>query len=136
MRAQRSDAQARNRRLHQRQASSIQHSDRGMSHSIKFAETFAHSLVSVTLRIKNVSQIPIEAFVTQCSTSHRDACGLAAWAGNADAALYFLQAIDPGHCLSLVVARQQCAGRPFFLTVQMRVLEQSEAHEHQDEQQQ
>jgi len=46
--------------------------------------------------------MPIEAFVTQCLTSRRDACGLAAWAGNADAALCFPQAIDPAHCLSLV----------------------------------
>jgi hypothetical protein len=102
MRAQRSDAQARNRRFDQRQASSIQHSDRGMSHSIKFADPFAHSLVSVTGRVENVSHVLIEAFVTQRPSSRRYTCRLAALAGNADAALCFLQAIDAAHRLSLV----------------------------------
>jgi hypothetical protein len=99
MRAQRSGAQARNRRFDQREASSIEHSDRGISHPIKFADTFAHSVVSVTDRVKDVSHILIEAFVTQRLTSRRYACGLAALAGNADAAPCFLQAIDAAHRL-------------------------------------
>ena len=99
MRAQRSGAQARNRRFDQRQASSIKHSDRGISHSIKFADMFAHSLVSVTDRVNDVSHSLVEAFVTQGLTSRRYACGLAASAGNTDAALCFLQAIDSAHRL-------------------------------------
>jgi len=97
MRAQRSGAQARNRRFDQRQASSIEPSDRGTSPSIKFADPFAHSSVSVTGRVKDVPHILVEAFVTQRLTSRRYACGLAALAANADAALCFLQAIDPAH---------------------------------------
>jgi hypothetical protein len=112
MRAQRSDAQARNRRLDQRQASSIQHSDRGTSHSIKFADPFAHSSVSGTDRIQNVSHLLIEAFVTQRQTSRRYTCGLAALAANADATLCFLQAIDPAHRLSLVGQRVRKEVRP------------------------
>jgi hypothetical protein len=69
---------------------------------IKFADAFAHSPVSVTGRVKNVSHVLIEAFVTQRPTSHRYACGLAASAGDADAALRFPQTIDPAHCLVLV----------------------------------
>jgi hypothetical protein len=68
--------------------------------SINFADTFAHSLVSVAGMVKNVAHILVEAFVTQRLTSHRYACGLAASAGDADAALRFLQAIDPAHCLA------------------------------------
>jgi hypothetical protein len=97
MRAQGSGAQVRNRRFDQRQASSIKHSDRGISHSIKFADPFAHSLLSVTGKVENVSHVLIEAFVTQLPTSRRCTCGLAALAANADAALCFLQAIDAAH---------------------------------------
>lgn len=71
---------------------------------IKFADAFAHSPVSVTGRVKNVSHVLIEAFVTQRPTSHRYACGLAASAGDADAALRFPQTIDPAHRLILVGA--------------------------------
>jgi hypothetical protein len=69
---------------------------------IKFADAFAHSPVSVAGRVKNVSQVLIEAFVTQRPTSHRYACRLAASAGDADAALRFPQTVDPAHCLILV----------------------------------
>ena len=99
MRAQRPGAQARHRRFDQRQASSIQHSDRGISHLIKFADMFAHSLVSVTDRVNDVSHSLVEAVVTQGLTSRRYACGLAALAANADAAFCFLQAIDAAHRL-------------------------------------
>jgi hypothetical protein len=98
MRAQRSGAHARNRGLisvRLRQSNS----DRGMSHSIKFADPFAHSLVSVTDRIEKVSHVRVEAFVTHRPTSRRYTCGLAALAANADAALCFLQAVDPAHRL-------------------------------------
>src|SRR6266478_4003393 len=101
MQAQLSGAQARNRRFDQRQAS-VEHSDPGISHSIKFADPFAHSSASVTDRVENISHVFVEAFVTQCLTSRRYACGLAAPAGNADAPLSFLQAIDPAHRLNLV----------------------------------
>ncbi len=70
-----------------------------MPHSIKFADTFAHSLVSVTDGVKDVSHILVKAFVTQRLTSRRYACGLAALAANVDAALCFLQAIDAAHRL-------------------------------------
>ena len=39
--------------------------------SLNFADSFAHSLVSVTGRVKNVAHILVEAFVTQRLTSHR-----------------------------------------------------------------
>jgi hypothetical protein len=39
--------------------------------SINFADTFALSLVSVAAMVKNVAHILVEAFVTQCLTSHR-----------------------------------------------------------------
>jgi hypothetical protein len=39
--------------------------------SINFADTFAHSLVSVAGMVKNVAHILVEAFVTQRLTSHR-----------------------------------------------------------------
>jgi hypothetical protein len=90
MRAQRFGAQARNRGFDQRQASSIQRLDRGIEHSIKFADPFAHSLVSVTDGIENVSHVLVEAFVTQRPTSRRYTRRLAALAANADAALRFL----------------------------------------------
>ena len=70
--------------------------------SINFADTFAHSLVSVRDRVKNVAHLLVEAFVTQRLTSHRYACGLAALAGCAGAASHFLQAIEPTHRFSLV----------------------------------
>jgi hypothetical protein len=112
MQAQRSGAQARNRRFDQRQASSIEHSDRGISHSIKFANPFADSLVSVTGRVENVSHVFVEAFVTQRPTSRSYACGLAAPAGDADATLSFLQAIDAAHCLNLVGEHEREEVRP------------------------
>jgi hypothetical protein len=107
--AQRSGAQARNRRFDQRQASSIEHLDRGISHSIKFADPFAHSLLSVTGRVENVSHVLIEAFVTQRPTSRRYTCGPAALAGNADAAPCFLQAIDSAHLSSAKTQRPSCS---------------------------
>jgi hypothetical protein len=68
-----------------------------MSHSIKPADTFAHSSVSISDRVNEVSEIFIEAFVTQRLASRRYTGGLAASACNADAALYFFQAIDAAH---------------------------------------
>jgi hypothetical protein len=62
------------------------------------ADTLAHSPFSVTGGVQNVSHLFIKAFVTQCLTSHCYACRLAASAGEADAALYFLQTIDTAHC--------------------------------------
>jgi hypothetical protein len=70
--------------------------------SINFADTFAHSLLGVTDRIKNVSHVLVEALITQGSTPDRYTCGFAALAGYAEAALRFLQAIELGHCCSLV----------------------------------
>jgi len=94
------------------EASSMEHSDPGISHSIKFADPFAHSLVSVTGRVENVSHVFVEAFVTQGLTSRRYACGLAALAGTADTALYFLQTIDVAHRLTLVSERRGTKVRP------------------------
>jgi hypothetical protein len=54
MLAQRSGAQARNRRFDQRQASSTEHSDRGISHSVNFADLFEHPSLSVTSRVENI----------------------------------------------------------------------------------
>jgi hypothetical protein len=73
------------------------HSDRGISHTIKFSDTFAHSSVSVFGRVKDISHLLVEAVVTQRPTSRRYACEFPALAGNADAALYFLQLIDGTH---------------------------------------
>jgi hypothetical protein len=70
--------------------------------SIEFTDTFSHSLVCITDRVKNPPDLSVETFVTQRLTSHRYACGLAASAGHADATLRFLQAIEPTHCFSLV----------------------------------
>jgi hypothetical protein len=69
--------------------------------SINFADTFAHSPFSVSDRVKNIAHILVEAFVTQCLTSHRQTRGLAALAGCAGAASRFLQAIEPTHRLGL-----------------------------------
>jgi hypothetical protein len=47
--------------------------------------------------VQNVLHLFIKAFVTQRLTSHCYACRFAASAGEADAALYFLQTIDTAH---------------------------------------
>jgi hypothetical protein len=65
-----------------------------------FAYTFAHTSGSVAGGVNWVTQIFIDAFVTQGLASRRYACALAAFACGADAALYFFQAIDAVHCLS------------------------------------
>jgi hypothetical protein len=70
--------------------------------SINFADTFAHSPVGVTDRIKNVSHVLVQTLVTQRPTPHRYSCGFAALASYADAALRFLQAIEPAHRFSFV----------------------------------
>ena len=70
--------------------------------SINVADTFAHSLLGVTDRIKNVSHVLVEALVAQGSTPDRYTRGFAALAGYANATLRFLQAIEPTHCFRLV----------------------------------
>jgi hypothetical protein len=66
--------------------------------TVDVADTLAHSPFSITGGVQNVSHVFIKAFVTQCLTSHCYACRLTASAGEADAALYFLQTIDAAHC--------------------------------------
>jgi hypothetical protein len=70
--------------------------------SINVADTFAHSLLGVTDRIKNVSHVLVEALVTQVSTPDGYTAGFAALAGYTNATLRFLQAIEPTHCFCLV----------------------------------
>ena len=57
--------------------------------SIDFADTFAHSLLGATDRIKNISHLLVEALVTQRLTSGGYACGFAALAGYADSTVRF-----------------------------------------------
>jgi len=73
---------------------------------INFADTFAHSPIRITDRIKNVSHVLVHAFVTQGPTPDSYSCGFAAFAGHADATLRFLQAIEPTHCLNTKSARR------------------------------
>jgi hypothetical protein len=70
--------------------------------SINLAHTFAHLLLGVNDRIKNVSHVFVETLVAQGLTSRSYSCGLAALADCAGAASCFLQAIEPTHRFSLV----------------------------------
>jgi len=70
--------------------------------SINFADTFAHSLISIIDAVKRPLDLSIKAFITQGPTPNGYSCGFPALAGYADATLRFLQAIEPTHCLSLV----------------------------------
>jgi len=68
--------------------------------SINFADAFAHSLLSIT--VKNPPDLLVEAFVAHGPTPGGYSCGLAALAGYAGVAFCFLQAIEPTHRFSLV----------------------------------
>ena len=68
----------------------------------QFAHKFAHLLLGVNDRIKNVSHVFVETLVAQRLTSRRYSCRLAALAGCAGAASCFLQAIEPTHCFCFV----------------------------------
>jgi hypothetical protein len=88
--------------------------------SINFADTFAHSLFSITDRVKNPADLSVEAFVTQAPIPDGYSCGFAALTGYAGAALRFLQAIEPTHCFSLIDKPMKTRGcgrsfRPFIV---------------------
>jgi len=65
---------------------------------INFADTFPHLPLSMTDRVNNTFDLLVEAFVTQVSIADGYSCGFAAPARHANAALCFLQAIEPTHC--------------------------------------
>jgi len=73
--------------------------------SINLADTFAHSLLGVTDRIKNASHVLVEALVTQRPTPDGYTRGFAALAGHADTTLCFLQAVEPAHCFASSINR-------------------------------